>query len=257
MLNLLSGAKTHHLPENQTQARRLECRLPGGAHQGAACCSNDSPVTSTFDDCDEIATMIAASFRGPVSEAAANGLTLSGIAPDSLTLRADRERELATPSLMGKAKENAALTSTTMATGCSRAASTRGFTLLEVLVALAIAGLALAELFKSELSGLRATQAAARYEQAVAHARSRLALAIRANPLVPGAWRGDDGDGFGWQVHVTPIMTAVVQPAYRPTSRMGANFGVTLYAVTVWITWRDKGKREVRLDTEQIGQAVQ
>jgi prepilin-type N-terminal cleavage/methylation domain-containing protein len=189
------------------------------------------------------------------SEAAAKGLMFGGISRDSLTLRADREREVATaaPIGNGQRKRGASIDKK----GCSRTASSRGFTLLEVLVALTIAGLALAELFKSELGGLHATQTAARYEQAVAHARSRLALAIRANPLVPGAWRGDDGDGFGWRVHVTPIMTAVVQPAYRPTSRMGANFGVTLYAVTVWITWRDKGSREVRLDTEQIGQAVQ
>jgi general secretion pathway protein I len=131
-----------------------------------------------------------------------------------------------------------------------------GFTLLEVLIAFLIAGIALTALFDTVLTGLRTARAASHYEQAVSRARSRLALAVHTNPLLPGTWQGDDGGGFNWRVQVTPIATTTVQPVYRPVTRMAANFGVTLYAVTVRIAWHDGGAREVRLDTEQIGQAA-
>ena len=50
-----------------------------------------------------------------------------------------------------------------------------GFTLLEALIAFAILALALTALLQGTLSGLHATQAAGRTEEALARARSRLA----------------------------------------------------------------------------------
>ncbi len=127
--------------------------------------------------------------------------------------------------------------------------------LLEVLVALVIAALALGVLFNAALTGLASTETASHYEQAVARARSRLSAAVNASPLVPGDWRGDDGGGFAWHLHVAPLASANVQPVNAVTLRGSASFPLTLYAVTVWVAWRDdSGVREVRLDTEQIGQ---
>ncbi len=134
-------------------------------------------------------------------------------------------------------------------------ATQRGFTLLEVLIALVIAGLALGVLFNAGLTGLLATQAASQDEQAIARARSHLTLAAHASPLVAGDWQGDDGGGFAWHLRVTPTASTTVQPAYAVASRGSSSFPLTLYAVTVWISWADRGnRREVRLDTEQIGQ---
>jgi general secretion pathway protein I len=136
----------------------------------------------------------------------------------------------------------------------SRAA---GFSLLEVLVAFVIAALALVVLYRAGLTGLLSTQAASHYEEATARARSHLTMAVHASPLVAGDWRGDDGGGFAWHLRVAPIASTAVQPVGALTLRGSASFPVTLYAVTVWITWRDGGgAREVRLDTEQIGQAA-
>src|SRR6201990_2148464 len=84
------------------------------------------------------------------------------------------------------------------------ASGDRGFTLLEVMIALVIAALALGVLFHAGLSGLQSAQAASHYEQAVARARSHLALAVHASPLVAGDWQGDDGGGFAWHLRVTP-----------------------------------------------------
>lgn len=141
--------------------------------------------------------------------------------------------------------------------GRSRARDEGGFTLLEVLIAFVIAALALGVLFDGGLSALRATRAASHYEQAIARARSHLALAVHASPLVAGDWQGDDGGGFVWHLRVTPIASTAVRPINAVTLRGSSSFPVTLYAVNVGIAWRDGGtRREVRLDTEQIGQEM-
>jgi general secretion pathway protein I len=138
-----------------------------------------------------------------------------------------------------------------------RAPADRGFTLLEVLIALVIAGVALGVLFHAGLAGLISTQAASHYEQAVARARSHLTLATHANPLVAGDWQGDDGGGFTWHLRVAPLTSTTVRPLNAVSLRGSANFPLTLYDVTVWVAWRDGGgAREVRLDTEQIGQGA-
>jgi prepilin-type N-terminal cleavage/methylation domain-containing protein len=128
----------------------------------------------------------------------------------------------------------------------------RGFTLLEVLVALAIATLALGALFSATLTGLQSTQAASQYQQAVARARSHLTAAVHATPLTAGDWQGDDGGGFAWHLHVVPIARTVVRPISAAALNGIAGIPLSLYLVTVRITWRD---RQVRLETEQIGQA--
>ena len=116
-----------------------------------------------------------------------------------------------------------------------------GFTLLEALIAFAIAALALSALLQGALAGLRATQAASRTEEALARARSRLA-ALEAAPVAPADRRGDDGGGFAWRLRVVPVQTSG---------------GLTLYGVTVAVGWRDGDTpREVRLETQRLGPAA-
>lgn len=130
----------------------------------------------------------------------------------------------------------------------------KGFTLLEVIVALIIAGMAAAALFVSVGSGLRATRTASMYDQAIVRANSRLAAATHGTKLIPGDSRGDDGGGFHWRVRVVPIASAPVRPAGAVGPRAAASISVVLYGVTVWITWNDGNtERDVRLDTEQVG----
>jgi general secretion pathway protein I len=141
----------------------------------------------------------------------------------------------------------------------------RGFTLLEVLVAFVIAALALGVMFQVSGDALKASQRAARYQDALVRARSHLAMATNGGSLMPGNWDGDDGGGYRWHIHVVPVAGAAASavaaapaaatpapiPAGRPMPPL------VLYAVSVWITWTESGHtRQVRLDTEQIGEAV-
>jgi len=139
----------------------------------------------------------------------------------------------------------------------SRTPADQGFALLEVLVALSIAVLALAALFQLGFSGLHSTQAASHYEQAVARARSRLTLAVHAKPLISGVWDGDDGGGFTWHLQVAPIARTMVRPEFGVTARGSTTFPLTLYAVGVSIAWRDGDRvRHVDLVSEQIAQGA-
>jgi prepilin-type N-terminal cleavage/methylation domain-containing protein len=130
----------------------------------------------------------------------------------------------------------------------------KGFTLLEVIVALIIAGLAAGALFEAVGTGLRATQTASMYDQAIVRAKSRLAAAAHGTKLTPGDWRGDDGGGFQWRLRVAPVAAASVRPVGLSGPRAAVSIPVVLYGVSVWIGWNDGGtERQVRLETEQVG----
>lgn len=114
-----------------------------------------------------------------------------------------------------------------------------GFTLIEVLVAFIITGLALAVLANAGLDGLRSSSLSARYQEALARAQSHLA-AIGDAPQ-PSDRQGDEGDGYHWHVRIVPLASAVV-----------ASGQATLLAVSVAISWGNRPGRRVQLDTERL-----
>ena len=130
-----------------------------------------------------------------------------------------------------------------------------GFTLLEVLVALVIATLALGVLFSGAVTGLRSARLSLDYAEAVSRAQSHLAVVGIGAPLVAGIQHGDDGAGFAWRVAMRPLATTPLQNANSLGSAAVAG-RVSLFAVSVVISWtKDGGQRHVELDTERIGPA--
>jgi general secretion pathway protein I len=130
----------------------------------------------------------------------------------------------------------------------------RGFTLLEVVIALIIAGMAAAALMAAVGTGLHATRTATMVDQALVRAQSRLTAATHGARLVPGDTSGDDGGGFRWRLHVAPVASAMIRPVGIVGPRSAASVPVVLYGVTVWIAWNDGGiARDVHLYTEQVG----
>ena len=118
-----------------------------------------------------------------------------------------------------------------------------GFTLLEVLVALAIAGVALVALFQAAGRGLLATHAAAHYEEAVQRAQSHLAAIGRDVALLEGETEGDDGGGYRWRLRVVP----------RSSWQNVAAGSRILFDVEVAITWPgQRNKRGVVLKTSRL-----
>ena len=126
-----------------------------------------------------------------------------------------------------------------------------GFTLLEILIAFAIAAAALSMLVQAAAEGRRAVATALRYEDAVSRARSHLDGAYAA--LVPGDQDGSDGRGFRWRVAVRALESTGKRDAAGRQVANTDGFVLTLYAVTVWITWKEGGnERAVRLDSKRL-----
>lgn len=126
-----------------------------------------------------------------------------------------------------------------------------GFTLLEVTIAVAIAGLALVAMFQAGSTGLFAANSAGRVDEAIERAQSHLAAFGRADAVAPGESEGDDGGGYHWRLSARPLAT---QEPLQPQQ----NSSVTsLYDVEVVISWHGWGRtRSVVLDTRRIGVAV-
>lgn len=110
-----------------------------------------------------------------------------------------------------------------------------GFTLLEVIVAFIIASLASVLLYQAGFNGAAETVTAARYQEAVVRAQSRLASVGVLTALQPEQLRGDDGGGFRWQLTIAPEKSVDA---------------LTLYAVRITESF---GNHQVTLTTERLG----
>ena len=120
-----------------------------------------------------------------------------------------------------------------------------GFTLLEVLVAFAIAAAALTALTQGALGGLHSVRVSGHVQEATSRARSRLATLGRGVPLLPGEQEGDDGGGFRWRQRVAPAGDPL--PAAAGAARP------VLLDVSVAVSWRLDGRaREVVLRTQRL-----
>ena len=104
--------------------------------------------------------------------------------------------------------------------------TSRGFTLLEVLVALTILGLAIVALMQLSSQGLRLLHTADDYQQAALLA-DRVARAV--DVVQEGAQTGQEGP-FRWERRVVPVP---VPEALTP----GAGPPVHLYELSVAVRW--------------------
>jgi len=130
----------------------------------------------------------------------------------------------------------------------------RGFTLIEVVIAFAIAALALGILFKAATGGMIAVATAGRYEEAVSRAKSHMAAIGHEGAITEGETEGDDGSGFHWRIRIVALAATspadgAPAPFLQPASRKP-----TLYSVEVGISWKDAGRtREFLLQSQRIG----
>ena len=115
-------------------------------------------------------------------------------------------------------------------------ASAAGFTLLEIIVALAIASLALVGLFRAGSGGMLAVDAAGHVNEAIERAQSHLAALGRVAAITAGETEGDDGGGYHWQVSVRPLAAWPAGSGAAPTT-------VTLFEVEISIFWKAGGRR--------------
>jgi prepilin-type N-terminal cleavage/methylation domain-containing protein len=84
---------------------------------------------------------------------------------------------------------------------------TRGFTVIEVMIALVVTLIALDVVFGGIVTSLRTVNTTASWDSAISRAESHLA-AITDPPLAVGERQGDDGDGYRWRTRVAFLGSA-------------------------------------------------
>lgn len=107
--------------------------------------------------------------------------------------------------------------------------------MLEVMAAFVIASLASIVLYQAGFNGASETLTAARTQEAVVRAQSRLASIGTLTPLQPMQQSGDDGGGFRWRLVIAPEQSSGM---------------LTLYDVRVTESF---GARQVVLATKRLG----
>ena len=121
-------------------------------------------------------------------------------------------------------------------------ASRSGFTLVEIIVALAILSLSLNVILPAISDALWRTGEAEAQAEAASLARSLLAQAGSAVTLNDGMAIGHFENGFRWQLHVTPYGSADQAVPVRP------------YRVVAEVIWGDPPReRSVALSTLRLG----
>src|ERR1700730_15770014 len=111
-----------------------------------------------------------------------------------------------------------------------------GFTLLEIVVAVSIAGLALIGLFQAGSTGLFAANTAGRGGGGNERAQSQRAAFGRAGDSLPAEIEGDDGGGYHWRLRASPVR------AWQPSQPAAGATALVLYDVEAEISWRSAGR---------------
>ncbi len=100
-----------------------------------------------------------------------------------------------------------------------------GFTLLEVIIAIAIMGISIVLIMQLFSGGLRSGKTAADYTTAVIHAREKMEETL----INPSTSTGDFGDGYSWQAEAAPYSH-------------GEKEDSKLLKITVKVSWSEKNR---------------
>ncbi len=129
----------------------------------------------------------------------------------------------------------------------------RGFTLLEVLVAFMIAALAIGVLYGGTVTGLDATAASAKYDEAVSLARSHLDPIGHGGPIAIQQTSGADGEGFTWHLRVRQAGSRPMQLDDQDRANDVKPSIAVLYDVVVTESWKvGHQERQVTLATRRL-----
>ncbi|VXB99724.1 Type II secretion system protein I [Luteimonas sp. 9C] len=120
-----------------------------------------------------------------------------------------------------------------------RMCSQRGYTLIEVIVAFAVLGIALMLLLGTLSNGTRQVRWAADSGRAALHAQSLLDGIGIDIPVVPGSSTGEFEDGrYRWSLEIAPYVDPALPPALADSS------GQQLFEIGLAVDWGERGPRE-------------
>ena len=127
--------------------------------------------------------------------------------------------------------------------------SGKGFTLLEVLIAFAIAALSFTALSQIFSNALRATERAGGITQATLIAQAKLAQVGTTFPLEDSTQAGDEQSGlFRWQVNITPYEPPKMESPDAPVALANLTLPLEMKKVEVSVRYSEP-ERVLTLNT--------
>ena len=128
-----------------------------------------------------------------------------------------------------------------------------GFTLLEVMVAFAIAALAITLLYDGATGGLNATATATKSQEALMLARSHMAAIGRGESIAPQETSGTDGDGYSWHLRIRQLGQREMTLSDSDQANDTKPTNAVLYDVQVRESWEVAGRsHEISLETRRF-----
>ncbi|MBN3561217.1 type IV pilus modification PilV family protein [Aliamphritea spongicola] len=116
----------------------------------------------------------------------------------------------------------------------------RGFTLLEVLVALSIASVSVAVVLMSLADSAKNVQLNRHYQYGLSLAQSQLEEVVSRQPLMPGNQSGVSGS-YRWKSQVSVLSEDDITTRFR------------LYRIRVEVSWNNRADYPVSLQTMRLG----
>jgi type II secretion system protein I len=122
----------------------------------------------------------------------------------------------------------------------------QGFTLLEVLIAVAILGASIVVLLLQFSVALRAGSTTQNVTVAILHAKEKLEELKMARELSASTSSGTFNDGYEWETQVTPYRHETIPEE----EQVYADLRVETYLLTALIKWKDGARtKQVQLTT--------
>lgn len=122
--------------------------------------------------------------------------------------------------------------------------TSRGFTLLEILVAFSIFTISLGVLFQIYSKGAHAAILGNEYSQAIIIAQSRLAKAGIEGDIDDGEYSGKENDTYRWTITIHP---------YDSNEALNTEFGISKRVIEIVVDWNSQGKNHsVKLRTLKL-----
>jgi general secretion pathway protein I len=120
-----------------------------------------------------------------------------------------------------------------------------GFTLMEVLVAMAILGIGLAILLELFSGGLRSARVSEEYTRALWYGKAKMEEMLTAKDLSEGVTEDTFDSHFSWKSEVTKA-----NPSLGQESSVNATLPIDLYKVIVKVTWPSgQGQRSLEMES--------
>jgi len=120
-----------------------------------------------------------------------------------------------------------------------------GFTLIEVLVAVAILGIGLTMLLELFSGGLRSAKVSEEYTKAVCYGKGKMEEMLTSRDFSEGETEGSFDDQFSWKVEVKKSNPSLGQPNESETK-----LPIDLFQIVVRVTWQSgRGERNIEMET--------